>query len=68
MRKLAGMLPGTDEELIKSCITELRAKHGKLSGNSTLKRGTHVNVLITGWPTSKIATHIVDMMKENSMS
>ena len=38
VRKLAGMLPGTDEELIKSCITELRAKHGKLSGNLTQGR------------------------------
>ena len=61
------MLPGTDEELIKSCITELRAKHGKLSGNLTLE-SEGLNVFITGWPTSKIATHIVDMMKENSMS
>lgn len=52
VKKLSGMLMGTDEELIKSCIAELRAKHGKLSG----------------WPTSKIATHIVDMMKENNMS
>jgi len=52
VRKLSGMLPGTEEDLIKSCITELRAKHGKLSG----------------WPTSKIATHIVQMMKENSLS
>jgi len=52
IKKLSGMLPGTDEDLIKSCITELRAKHGKLSG----------------WPTSKIATHIVDMMKENMAS
>merc|ERR1719266_3198464 len=52
VKKLSGMLMGSDEELIKSCIAELRAKHGKLSG----------------WPTSKIATHIVDMMKENNLS
>ena len=32
VKKLSGMLVGTDEELIKSCIAELRAKHGKLSG------------------------------------
>ena len=32
VKKLSGMLMGTDEELIKSCIAELRAKHGKLSG------------------------------------
>ena len=34
IKKLAGMLPGTEEELIKSCIIELRAKHGKLSGEN----------------------------------
>ena len=32
VRKLAGMLPGADEETIKNCISELRARHGKLSG------------------------------------
>ena len=34
VKKLSGMLMGTDEELIKSCIAELRAKHGKLSGEN----------------------------------
>ena len=36
VKKLSGMLMGTDEELIKSCIAELRAKHGKLSGESSV--------------------------------
>ena len=32
VKKLSGMLPGTEEETIKHCISELRARHGKLSG------------------------------------
>lgn len=51
VRKLAGMLPGADEETIKNCISELRARHGKLSG----------------WPTSKIATHIIEMINDNNL-
>ena len=39
VKKLSGMLVGTDEELIKSCIAELRAKHGKLSGEGGIGRG-----------------------------
>jgi len=46
IRKLSEMLPGADDETIKRCINELRARHGKLSG----------------WPTSKIATHIIEMI------
>jgi len=46
IRKLSEMLPGADDDTIKRCINELRARHGKLSG----------------WPTSKIATHIIDMI------
>eukprot|EP00092_Neocalanus_flemingeri_P001532 GFUD01001634.1.p1 GENE.GFUD01001634.1~~GFUD01001634.1.p1 ORF type:complete len:652 (+),score=179.15 GFUD01001634.1:219-1958(+) len=48
IKKLVGMLPGSEEETIKNCITALRVRHGKLSG----------------WPTSKIASHIADLMKE----
>jgi len=51
IKKLSGMLPGAEENTIKHCISELRARHGKLSG----------------WPTSKIATHIVEMINDNSM-
>ena len=33
VKKLSGMLPGAEEETIKHCISQLRTKHGKLSGN-----------------------------------
>jgi len=47
VRKLVSMLPpGTSEETIKSCIQELRNRNGKLSG----------------WPTSKIAQAIADLL------
>ena len=39
VKKLSGMLMGSDEELIKSCIAELRAKHGKLSGEIRREEG-----------------------------
>ena len=32
IRKLSEMLPGADDDTIKRCINELRARHGKLSG------------------------------------
>ena len=32
VKKLSGMLPGAEEETIKHCISQLRTKHGKLSG------------------------------------
>jgi len=48
IKKLVGMLPGSDEETIKNCITALRVRHGKLSG----------------WPTSKIASHIAELIKQ----
>ena len=32
IKKLVGMLPGSDEDTIKNCITALRVRHGKLSG------------------------------------
>jgi len=52
IKKLVGMLPGSDEETIKNCITALRHRHGKLSG----------------WPTSKIASHIADLIKEGAIN
>jgi len=52
IKKLVGMLPGSDEETIKNCITALRHRHGKLSG----------------WPTSKIASHIADLIKEGTIN
>jgi len=48
IKKLVGMLPGSDEDTIKNCITALRVRHGKLSG----------------WPTSKIASHIAELIKQ----
>lgn len=36
IKKLSGMLPGAEEETIKHCISELRARHGKLSGDFIL--------------------------------
>jgi len=47
VKKLVGLLPGTDEDTIKTCIAALRSRHGKLSG----------------WPTSKIASHIAELIK-----
>ena len=50
VKKLSGMLMGTDEELIKSCIAELRAKHGKLSGeNNRLMRGRTLSRTLTNY-------------------
>jgi len=51
IKKLVGMLPGSDEETIKNCITALRHRHGKLSG----------------WPTSKIASHIAELIKDGGI-
>lgn len=51
VKKLVGMLPGSDEETIKNCITALRVRHGKLSG----------------WPTSKIASHIAELLKSGEV-
>jgi len=48
IKKLVAMLPGSDEETIKNCITALRVRHGKLSG----------------WPTSKIASHIAELIQQ----
>ena len=36
IKKLSGMLPGAEENTIKHCISELRARHGKLSGKCAL--------------------------------
>merc|ERR1711913_13536 len=47
VRKLVLTLPGSTDEQIRQYIQVLRVKHGKLSG----------------WPTSKIATHIAELMK-----
>jgi len=52
IKKLVGMLPGSNEETIKNCITALRHRHGKLSG----------------WPTSKIASHIAELIKEGGIN
>jgi len=49
VKKLVGMLPGAEEDTIKSCIAALRVRHGKLSG----------------WPTSKIASHIAELLKNS---
>jgi len=49
VKKLVAMLPGSDEETIKNCISALRVRHGKLSG----------------WPTSKIASHIAEIIKHD---
>merc|ERR1712025_114005 len=51
IKKLVGMLPGSDEETIKNCIAALRHRHGKLSG----------------WPTSKIASHIAELIKDGGI-
>ena len=69
VRKLAGMLPGADEETIKNCISELRARHGKLSGTGHWTRDLVSRVTFTcaGWPTSKIATHIIEMINDNNL-
>jgi len=48
IKKLVPMLPGSDEETIKHYITALRHRHGKLSG----------------WPTSTIASHIAELIKQ----
>ena len=37
VKKLVGLLPGTDEDTIKTCIAALRSRHGKLSGMSAEK-------------------------------
>ena len=68
VRKLAGMLPGADEETIKNCISELRARHGKLSGTGqTRDHVSRVTFTCAGWPTSKIATHIIEMINDNNL-
>lgn len=52
VKKLVAMLPpGTTEETIKNSIQVLRAKNGKLSG----------------WPTSKIASAISDLLKSGEV-
>jgi len=50
VKKLAALLPGIQEEAIKGSITELRAKHGKLSG----------------WPTTRIASGIMELINESN--
>jgi len=47
VKKLVSTIPGSSENQIRQYIQVLRIKHGKLSG----------------WPTSKIASHIADLMK-----
>merc|ERR550519_9174 len=51
VKKLVLTLPGSTEEHIRQYIQVLRVKHGKLSG----------------WPTSKIASHIAELMKNEQL-
>jgi hypothetical protein len=50
IKKLVAMIPGTDEATIRKCIEALRERHGKLSG----------------WPTSKIASQIAELLKSDT--
>ena len=84
IKKLVGMLPGSDEETIKNCITALRHRHGKLSGSRIPHSRPFYNnpfplqswvwtsniqcPFLSGWPTSKIASHIADLIKEGALN
>ena len=77
VKKLVTLLPpGTSEETIKKSIQVLRAKNGKLSGNLIccasifseicslhLQCKFYNHIMSTGWPTSKIAAAINELIQ-----